>query len=290
MARKSLFFLGVLLFITSLGIAFSQTRLAKANLVKSSKASLDVSPTDFVVGTKVPDTPIIESSQVVTSDSSDSPADFFRLLKSKTLVAVRSNWVYFEENRKSDVDVPDFGTFSNEQVIPAESVMEQWMFVNEAGIVEQSISIQRTMDGKVVQAGVFSEGTAWNTASDEIIPREPLPFELDYGLRFNLNNPDLKLSHSIEPDGKQQVQFTLTKVEDPPSSTREFVHAVQASENRYTFDEETGFLVRFESIAHLQDGSQRAFATIQVVIKPGINPPPDVLEYLKKKQDREGVK
>ena len=200
MARKPLFFLGVLLFITSLGIAFSQTRLAKANLAKSSIASLDVSPTDFVVDTKVPDTPIIESSQVVTSDSGDSPADFFQLLKSKTLVAVRSNWVYF------------------------------------------------------------------------------------------LSNPDLKLSHSIELDGKQEVQFSLTKVEDPPASTREFAQAVQASENRYTFDEETGFLVRFESIAHLQDGSQRAFASIQVEIKPGVNPPPEVLEYFKMKQDREGVK
>ena len=286
--KLSYIVLGVIL-LTSLVVVSNQIKPVNAALAQPVSTSVDLDPAEKPVAEVVAELPALEP----TSTPDLSASGFFQTLRMKTQAAARSNWVYFKEYSKGEVDVSDFGAFENGQVLPTESISEQWMFVNEAGVVEQSISVQRTMEGEVVQVGVFSKGTGWNTATDEIIPQPPeaLSFELDYGLRFEfLRSPDLQLSHSIGPDGKRLAQFVITKKEDQPVLVREYKKPQQAMEVRYLFDEDTGFITSLEAIAHFEDGTERVYQSIQVEVKLGVTPSAEVYEYLQMKQDREGEK
>ena len=288
--KLSYILLGVML-LTSLVVAFSQIGPVNTALAKPVETSAALDPAGKPVAEVVAELPALEP----TSIPDLSAADFYQALRTKTKAAARSNWVYFKEYSKASVDVSDFGAFENGQILPTESISEQWMFVNEAGVVEQSVSIQRTMEGEVVQVGVLSKETGWNTATDEIMPLPPeaLPFELDYGLHLEfLRSPDLQLSlsRSIGPDGKRLAQFVITKNEDQAFMVREYKKPQQAMEVRYVFNEDTGFIASLEAIAHFGDGTERVFESIQVEVKLGGTPPAEVYEYLQMKQDREGEK
>ena len=187
-----------------------------------------------------------------------------------------------------DVDsLPDI-----EGLIPLQdTVTEMWFYINSSGIVERSITIQETIDGQIVQVGVYSDGTAWNTLVDEIVPAEPFLFEgLHYGLpNSQLNSPDIHVNTIV--NGELSVtEFSISILEDEPVDMLDYDKDLLFMDHYYVFDSLTGFLKTKKTIAHLEDGSQRELDFIQVEVKIGVEPPSDVLKYFEVKKYREDQK
>lgn len=196
---------------------------------------------------------------------------------------IKEGWFYIREHVQYDVDAP-----TEKDVLPlVNSRSESWWYINAAGMVEKSISIQRTEDGQVIQVGMFSNGTAWNTTVDEIIPTEPYILVPDYGLAYHLKFPDLK-SEQIDKDGKESIQFKIKYVEKQPLKMLDYSKKLLSMEYEFVFDATTGFIVSEMSTVNLEDGSRRVLMNLQIEeIRLDYEPPSDVLEYFTLKENRE---
>ncbi|WKZ43139.1 MAG: hypothetical protein QY302_13640 [Anaerolineales bacterium] len=221
-----------------------------------------------------------------------SASETFEQLNQKILIAVRSGWLHGREHRVYDVDSSNFGVLPNGQEIPLEQITDFWFYVNDNGFIERSITITHTKDGQVVQVGVNSNGTSWNTAINEIVPHELFlwGYGFDYGLHYYLDSPTLQYSLSLDQNGRPSIAFVISVQEEKPAPVQEYSSSILAMDHYYYFDAETGFLTRTYSIAHLEDGSQRYFEDIQVEFFIGTTPPPDVLAYFEQKHIRESEK
>lgn len=230
----------------------------------------------------------INTSAQVVNATQLSPSELaFQELNNKALANIGEGWLYIKEYQKHDVD-----PITIEGVIPlVDTNTDMWYYINSSGIVEQSITIQKTMDGKIAQVGIYSNGTSWNTTVDEIVPMEPFLFDgIHYGLPYyHLKSPDLKISNNFQ--GKSELmEFTITVAEKEPIKMLDYSEVLVSLEHYYAFDVSTGFLVSKKTIALLQDGTQRELDNIQIEIKPGVNPPADVLKYFEIKKNREEQK
>lgn len=223
-----------------------------------------------------------------SSETQISPSEIaFQELNNKVLASIGEGWLYVRENQKHDVDpLP-----SVDGLIPlTDTITDMWYYINSSGMVERSVTIQRTMDGQISQVGIYSNGTAWNTMVDEIISAEPFLFEgIHYGLPYYLKNPDMKINNILK-DGSELTEFTITIAEKEPVDMLDYDKALVSMEHYYVFDKFTGFLVSKKTIANLEDGTQRELDNIQIEIKLGVEPPSDVLKYFDVKKDREGQK
>lgn len=194
----------------------------------------------------------------------------------------KEGWFYIRDHVQYDVDAP-----TEKDVLPlVNSRSESWWYINSSGMVEKSISVERTEDGQIIQVGMFSNGTAWNTTVDEIIPTEPYIFVPDYGLAYHMKFPDLK-SEKIDKDGKESIQFKITHVEKQPLKTLDYLKKLLSMEFEFVFDNATGFIVSVMQIANLEDGSRRVSSVLIEEIRIGYEPPSNVLEYFTQKDNRE---
>ena len=220
-----------------------------------------------------------------------SAQEIFSQLNEKTLIVSNSGWLHGKEYRTHDVDSTNFGVLPNGKELPLEQITEYWFYINDSGFIERSVTIIRGTDGQVVQVGINSNGTSWNTATDEIVPHDLYPFEgFDYGLHYYLTRPELQFSNYDDQDGKQVTVFSIFVGEENPVTLDEYSSRLTGMEHHYYFDTNTGFFIQSETIAHLDDGSQRRFESIQSEFELGKTPPPEVFAYLDQKQVRESEK
>lgn len=222
---------------------------------------------------------------------SNLPAQYiYKLLDQQKLIMKQGGWLYIKTHRTHDIDAENFGVFSNGQELPKEYIFEDWFFINERGLIEQSVSIQTAMDGDIVQVGVYSDGTSWNTAVDEVRYQAPASFiGFDAGLQSELNNETLTMIPVVEND-KQLMKYDFTLTEKEPVLADEYFKPQTSMKMEYFFDQSTGFLLRFKQTVFLEDGTQRIFDFFESDYQIGREPPPDVLAYFDKKQERVGSK
>lgn len=211
----------------------------------------------------------------------------FQELNNKALASINEGWVFVSEYQKHDVDpLPPV-----EGLIPlTDTNTDIWYYINSSGMVDRFVTIQKTMDGQIVQVGVFSDGTAWNTMVNEIVPMEPFSFERnDYGLSRYLKTPDIKINNVVK-DGAESTEFMVAITEKVPVDMLDYEKALTSTEYYYVFDVSTGFLVNQKTIVVLEDGTKRELDNIQIEIKIGAEPPADALKYFDLKKDREAQK
>jgi hypothetical protein len=217
-----------------------------------------------------------------------TPEIIFQEINNKALTSVKGGWLYVNEYQTHDVDpLP-----AVEGLLPLQDTdTDMWYYINSVGTVEQFVTIQRTINGQITQIGVYSNGTAWNTVVDEIIPMEPFSFEgIHYGLPgSHIKSPDITVNNLMK-EGLNLTEFTIGVAEKEPVDILDYEKALVSIEHHYVFDASTGFLVSKRTIAHLEDGSQRELDNIQINVKLDIDPPPDVLEYFEMKSEREEQK
>lgn len=212
-------------------------------------------------------------------------------LNRKATDAIRSSWVHIREAKKFDTDLPNNGVLPNGVAIPNEQSNDIWYYVDEQGMITKTVSIMHDKDGNIVQVGVGSNGTSWNSATDEVDVQNYLQLEgLDGGFLKELmwlksfgSNPVMK---SVElPNGHPGVQITIIDKFDEPLDGDAYKVPAVAIETVATFDSTTGYLISWEKIFYFQDGARRIFSQItqEVQIEP---PTEEVLAYLSEKDRR----
>jgi hypothetical protein len=223
--------------------------------------------------------------------TSNTPALYaYKLLDQQKLALKQGGWLYLKMHRMHDIDADNFGTFPNGQKIPTESIQEGWYYVNQNGVIERSVFIETAMNGDIVQVGVYSDGTSWNTAVDEVTSRAPSSFSgIDFGLQSDLSNKTLTMTPFVE-NNKQLLKYSVTVNEEKHPTTGEYNQPLTEMKTDYIFDQSTGFLIRYQQTALLEDGRQRIFDLADVDMQIGIEPPPYVMSYFDKKQERVGSK
>lgn len=206
-------------------------------------------------------------------------------------------WLHIREEWVFDQDTPNNGVLPNGMAIPNQRIDDIWYQVNDQGSIVKSVTIMRAMDGKIIQVGVASKGTGWNSATHEITPQEQ--FRLEQGLLdFNFLNNDLKWLEKFGnvaeikdvslPDNNSGVEIVIGAKNDTPVKTDNYNQPYIRGETRATFDKTTGFLVSRGVIFWFVDGSQREFSQLTQGIT--IEQPTDeVLGYLAQK-DQEVTK
>ncbi len=216
------------------------------------------------------------------------PEKIFQELNSNALASIKGDWLYVKEYATHDVDpLPDI-----EGLIPLhDTVTEIWYYINSSGKVEEFVTIEKAMDGKITQVAVFSDGTAWNSLVNEIVPQESFVFEgLHYGLAYSqIKSPDIKVN-TVVSGNLNVTEFSMLITENEPIDMLDYDKALLSMEHYYVFDNLTGFLKTKKTIAYLEDGSQRELDFIQVEVKIGAEPPSEVLKYFDIKKDLEGQK
>jgi len=230
-----------------------------------------------------------ESSQVEKPTASPSAEQDFQELKNKAQARIGEGWLYMRSFEKFDVDPPQ-----EEGVIPlVDTTGDLWYYVNASGYVERFVTIFRTMDGKIQQVGVYSDGTAWNTMVDEIVEMAPFRFEpSDYGLPYGFRSPDFKSQKTVLENGLEVVRFTFTKQAEKPYKSLDYQASapIVSHESSYVFDAVSGFFISKTDIVTMEDGTQRVFTYLEEEIKFDVKPPSDVLAYFELKKQREEQK
>lgn len=214
-------------------------------------------------------------------------------LNKKATEAIRSTWVHIREVKKFDTDLPNNGVLPNGMAVPNEQINDIWHYIDEQGMITKTISIMRDKDGNIVQVGVGSNGTSWNSATGEVDGQDYFQLEgLDGGFLRELmwlksfgSNPVMK---SVElPNGHPGVQVEIVEKFDEPLDGDDYKVPIVGAETVATFDSITGYLISWEKIFYLQDGSKRVFSRLiqEVQIEP---PTEEVLTYFDEKERRVG--
>lgn len=200
-------------------------------------------------------------------------------------------WLHIRQEWVFDQDTPNNGVLPNGMVIPNQQIDDIWYQVNDQGLVVESVTIMRTMDGKIIQVGVASKGTGWNSATHETTPQEQ--FRLEQGLLdSNFLNNDLKWLEKFGnvaeikdmglTDNNSGVEIVIGAKNDTPVKTDSYNQPYTRGETRAIFDKATGFLISRGVTFWLMDGSQRKFSqlTQKITIEQPTN---EVLGYLAQK-------
>ncbi len=219
------------------------------------------------------------------------------LMEKLTHSTAPATWLHIHSVEVLDQDAPNNGVLPNGMAIPNQQVNDTWYHVNGQGAVVASVSIMRTADGKIVQVGVASKGSGWNSATREIDSQGQV--SLDQGFSdYNFLNQDLKWlekSGNIAtttdlslPNGHAGVEIVIGTTNDVPVQTVNYQKPSVRTEIRAVFDSDTGYLVSREETVWFVDGSQRTFSqlTQEITVEP---PTDEVLGYLAQK-DREVTK
>lgn len=242
-------------------------------------------------------TPTLSFNDIVTTAlptaASGLQADqLVQELNARAVTGVRSGWVHIQVNINLDTDLQNNGILPNGMAIPNQQINDTWYHLNAERLVTEGVTIMRTTDGQIVQVGVSSNGTSWNSGTDKITPSEQYFVNgFDYGF---LNN-DLKwlegfgntavITQVVIPSGSEGVQVVIGDEYEKPVVTNDFIKSSTRAETRAIFDSTTGYLVSREVTIWFVDGSQRIFNSLTQKISFE-SPTDEVLNFLSEKDRR----
>ncbi|MHB0967710.1 MAG: hypothetical protein ACYC36_14765 [Bellilinea sp.] len=211
-------------------------------------------------------------------------------LKQKALTLQPMNqpgWYLFESEVISDIDAPNNGILATGAEIPTHYTQETWMNFDAQGRLIQQVTLMKTMEGQVFQAGVTSDGKGWNSTTGEI--RESI--EVNFSdMLVGLHDQVMDISQ-VSPvvinhdwlDGQDATLFVNQEIYQQPLKLDVLDEEVTQSMGRYSFNNENGLLVKYEIISTLVDGSQRTVLTTEYSYSGYIpEPSAEVAAYLDK--------
>lgn len=216
--------------------------------------------------------------------------DELRVLVAKgALAANKAGWLCINSATEYDHDLNNNGTLPNGQAIPNLSISEDWLHLDDQLRVYESISIMRSADGQIVQVGVFSNGTVWNSATGESYSLSPWKLDvLDNGFsrnaaRYAALMPLQKFETTW--NGIPVVLYVMREQFNAPEQGVDFKQPANYTEQRAYFNPATGLLMAQETVVALEDGTERILARTEVEMQVGVVPPAEVLNYFAAKEN-----
>ncbi len=229
-------------------------------------------------------------SDIESADSSLSPQEQLAIL-SQRAVALTSQpgWVFVRLITISDTDHPNNGILPDGNIIPSSNVVESWYHVNEDGLVYEDVGTMFTLDGEVVQTGVFAGSSSWNSATDEKSYMAPyflgemsdLASRAQEMIDRTGQMPDMVVT---ETDGKKIYTFTVHYKPDEPIYGSDFDQAVTEIITIVSLDDDTGLPIQYDQIMVLEDGTERAFYRTSIEIQIGATPPEGVVNLIEERK------
>lgn len=261
----------------------NSSRSAQLNPAKSDQ-------TTFMRDTDKLDTP--SNSQPSAGEHATPPnaSEMVKNLNNKAMSKLPVGWIHIREEKIFDRDTENNGVFPNDIAIPNHQINDIWYCLDESHQVVESVSIMRSAEGEEIQVGVYSNGTAWNSATRVVEPSEPYVLNaLDGQFLWDLNKlgeSDLQpqITEEMLPDGRKGLRFVIQdKFEDKPLQLADYKLPVIQAETRALFSQDDGYLHNKEVVFRLLDGSERVSLSLKQEITFE-EPPAEVLSYLEMKE------
>ena len=203
--------------------------------------------------------------------------------KAKVLVN-QPGWVHVTEQIGYDTDKADRGTLSTGQVVPLVQTVDIWYHINDSKLVYQYVWIMSSQDGKTIEVTVFLNNLLYNLTTNVSNPLNPYTLSLDYQFADEMDSFISRSGHPVvttgEVNGKTATIFTLDEKLASPRTTEDYTQPFTAAGSIASFDTGTGLLLRLERTVTLADGTKRPFFTDNVTIETGVQPPPDIQDYI----------
>jgi len=165
------------------------------------------------------------------------------------------------------------GSMPNGEPIPAQYTSESWYYVDDKGMVIRVITLMKTPEGKVFQAGVIDGGKGRNSAFSEVTDNKPYPFTdlLNGGYDEIKSNADLIPAALREVADRVEISFV--EAYQQPVKMVGLDQEIIQSEIRFTIDPNTGLVTKREVLSTFVDGAQRvmmsnAFSPLTAVAQP----------------------
>lgn len=221
--------------------------------------------------------------------NSSTSADAKKLLTDLTakgrLAVNQPGWVHVTENVVYDTDSQDRGKLPNGQAIPLVQTIDIWYHINADKRVYQYVWALNTQEGQTLETIVFRNNLAYNLTTNLSEALNPFPLSLDFQFGNELDNfiSDSNNHPVVTSDkiiGKTVTVFTINTQLDTPRTTTDFTQPIIADGSIAYFDSESGFLLRLLRTVVLADGSKRTYYTDNITIEPGVQPPPDIQNYV----------
>lgn len=149
------------------------------------------------------------------------------------------------------------GSMPNGEPIPAQYTSESWYYVDDKGMVIRVITLMKTPEGKVFQAGVIDGGKGRNSAFSEVTDNKPYPFTdlLNGGYDEIKSNADLIPAALREVADRVEISFV--EAYQQPVKMVGLDQEIIQSDIRFTIDPNTGLVAKREVLSTFVDGSQR---------------------------------
>ena len=200
-------------------------------------------------------------------------------------------WYLFRSEVISDIDAPNVGVLANGAEIPTHYTQETWMNFDAQGRLFQQVTLMKTMEGQVFQAGVTSDGKGWNSTTGEIHPSIEVNFsDMLFGA-YNRVVSGMQVSpvtaNQSVLEGREVVELSLQERYQQPLKLEGLDEKVVQTTGRLTFDKVNGMQIKDEIIATMVDGSQRT-VKITVYDYSGYvsEPSNEALDYLDKMEGK----
>ena len=291
----------VLLFSIGIGIGLASTKLGFDQVFRSRSVAAN-EQTSSREGQ--PDT--APSGQVVfeeftsESDAADAPpltaqvtsaSEMVENLNHKAISQLPVGWIHIREERVFDQDSENNGVLPNGIAIPHHQVNDIWYQVDESHRVIEMVSIMRSSEGQIIQVGVYSNGTSWNSATGTVESSDPYvlnafdgQFLWDLG-QFEASGSQPQITEEVLLDGRAGLLFVIQdKFEDSPVELASYELPAIGAEIHALFGQDDGYLHRKEVIFRFLDGSER----VSISLKQEITfeePTEEAFSYLAKKEE-----
>ncbi len=212
-----------------------------------------------------------------------------RLHQKQSDAALKPGWLHLVYEVKADTDEANNGELSNGQEIPLNYILDEWYYLDGQGMVLEAVTLMLSLDGKVLQASTFQEGTWQNLTVDEKFKvTEPFTISLDFDFLADMQkayaNNSVLLQSSVEFDGVDSLLFTMSDTFDKPLQAGSYAQPIIQAEKRAILDADSGEILSLETVFVMADGTVRISLSITPLTLENVSEPPDsILLYLTNK-------
>lgn len=207
------------------------------------------------------------------------------LMQRISAVNLELGWIYREEEHigHSGMQSPQGGDY------PEHYYRVGWYYVNEDGVIEKSVDLDKGIDGESLQITVYANGYSSNSFFGEVSEREPYPAGyllkdsdlIDWLVR-NVSDTSSSISVFVEDSDTDPAYIFIVEEYIPePVLHPDLGEPFTGSIAEYYFDAATGFMKRSVSWTILEsDGSRQLRYEINYKRVIDAQPPLEILDLI----------
>jgi hypothetical protein len=226
-----------------------------------------------------------EAIQEEESSPLDATQIGSELMQKIPVVNLKPGWIYREEEHigNSGMQSPQRGDY------PKHYYRVGWYYVNDDGMIEKSVDLDKGIDGDLFQITIYVNGYSWNSFSGGLSEREPYPADILFNdsdliewMVRNESESNSSISVYVEnPDTDPTYIFVVEEYIPIPVLHPDLGEPFTGSIAEYHFDAETGFMKGSVSWIVLEsDGSKQLRQEINYKRVIDAQPPQEILDLI----------